>query len=174
MRYPEAISGGPAWHNVSAEKNHRPRLLRFGSCGGLPPGWRGLAVYAVFQTANKIRDNTNQVRQSAHEQRARYALEVAGRWTDPQARELRVLWGALLVKLRHMSEVQRGEYLCNDENIKDRSTVLDVLNCFEEAALAVNIGVADEQTRDIVKYCGWARSGGVLLNHQTIFKFLSI
>ena len=28
--------------------------------------------------------------------------------------------------------------------------------------------------RDIVKCCGWARSGGVLLNHQTILEFLSI
>ena len=28
--------------------------------------------------------------------------------------------------------------------------------------------------RDIVKCCGWARSGGVLLNHQTVLEFLSI
>ena len=28
--------------------------------------------------------------------------------------------------------------------------------------------------RDIVKCCGWARSGGVLLNHQSILEFLSI
>ena len=27
---------------------------------------------------------------------------------------------------------------------------------------------------DIVKCCGWARSGGVLLNHQTVLEFLSI
>ena len=30
------------------------------------------------------------------------------------------------------------------------------------------------KTRDIVKCCGWARSGGVLLNHQTVLEFLSI
>ena len=30
------------------------------------------------------------------------------------------------------------------------------------------------EARDIVKCCGWARSGGVLLNHQTILEFLSI
>ena len=32
----------------------------------------------------------------------------------------------------------------------------------------------DELFRDIVKCCGWARSGGVLLNHQTVLEFLSI
>ena len=34
--------------------------------------------------------------------------------------------------------------------------------------------VREGRRRDIVKCCGWARSGGVLLNHQTILEFLSI
>ena len=34
--------------------------------------------------------------------------------------------------------------------------------------------VRDLLRRDIVKCCGWARSGGVLLNHQSILEFLSI
>ena len=33
---------------------------------------------------------------------------------------------------------------------------------------------SQKEWRDIVKCCGWARSGGVLLNHQTVLEFLSI
>ena len=34
--------------------------------------------------------------------------------------------------------------------------------------------LVDSERGDIVKCCGWARSGGVFLNHQTILEFLSI
>ena len=38
----------------------------------------------------------------------------------------------------------------------------------------MSVGLSWINLGDIVKCCGWARSGGVLLNHQTILEFLSI
>ena len=104
-----------------------------------------VAIYAVLQTADSIRNNTKQVRQSAQEQRVRFALEISGRWTE-RIRDLRPEWGSLMLKFRDMSPDARAEYLISDENMKQKGMVLDVLNYFEEAAVAVNLGVADEQT----------------------------
>ena len=113
----------------------------------------GVAVYAVLQTADRIKDNTEQVRQSAEEfqrssqeRRVRFALEVAGKWISSEARDLRSDWGPLAIRLRKLSENKRSAYLCDDENAKDRAVVLDVLNYFEQVAVAVKLGVADEKT----------------------------
>ena len=46
-------------------------------------------------------------------------------------------------------------------------------NCAKQLSVDAEYGLSD-YLRDIVKCCGWARSGGVLLNHQSILENLSL
>ena len=79
------------------------------------------------------------------------------------------------LQLNYIRPPGHDKSLWNLNPLLEKLLVLDLLQRTEHSRY-----VPSKQTRarsaagDIVKCCGWARSGGVLLNHQTILEFLSI
>lgn len=96
-----------------------------------------LALYGVLVAADNIYQRNQEKRVAA-------ALRFAERWNDPNFADLKRQWRMLLVEREKIKPAEQVvELLEND--VDKRSVVVDVLNFFEELAISVDSGLADEE-----------------------------
>ena len=82
-----------------------------------------------------------------------------------QTVDVAYVWGA---------QLNEGSSALPYEETTDNQSVRDLSGKGNNGQLGSTVGADTNDPRDIVKCCGWARSGGVFLNHQSILENLSL
>ena len=116
----------------------RDELTFFGTAFAMAAG-----VLAAYYIGRTLQITVVQREESLTAARIEKAFSYIHRWNAAPFHD-RQQWRSLLDKIHGMSPVEIAQLFQNDR--ADRAVVVDVLNFFEEVALAVNEGLADEDT----------------------------
>jgi len=129
-----AIAGAIFWY---CPRLH-DELTFFGTAFAMAAG-----VLAAYYIGKTLQITVIQREEGLKAVRIEKAFSYIHRWNAAPFQD-RQQWRALLDKMHGMTPAQIANLLQNER--ADRAVIVDVLNFFEEVALAVNEGLADEQT----------------------------
>ena len=128
------ISGAIFWYCPK----WRDELTFFGTGFAMAAG-----VLAAYYIGRTLQITVVQREESLKAVRIEKAFSYIQRWNAAPFLE-RQQWRVVLDKIHGMTPAQVADLFNKDR--ADRAVVVDVLNFFEEVALAVNEGLADEET----------------------------
>jgi hypothetical protein len=120
----------------------RDELTFFGVAFGMAGG-----VVAAYYIGRTLQITVNQRDELLDAERVNKAFSYIHRWNATPFDD-RKHFRALMSKIRHFSPPEITKQLDADQ--ADRAIVVDVMNFFEEMSIAINEGLADEET--LVKF----------------------
>lgn len=102
------------------------------------------AILGAYYVGRGLQDTVRQREEEIRDRRVARAFHYVERWNDPALLTLKHKWRIIVDSAKDKSSEELAKELADD---LDKSTiVVEVLNFFEEISLAVNEGVADEET----------------------------
>lgn len=102
----------------------------------------GATLFIASITIASILVTAENLRRGIQERKAVAAARFIERWNDPRLRDLKDAWRVIFKKLKNLEPDDAAKRLADDE--EDRGTATEVFNYFEEMAVAINTGAADE------------------------------